>query len=1210
MILTNGNNLKLAVRLYSILKLVLPLNVAFSGLLFIGSTMHTMDSFAGTAVALRESFAGNLSFVLTGGSFRTNQNNTDACSITSSRSNTLSGLPADAVIKKAYLYWAASNNNFDTQVTLNGTSVNANRTYFEDWDASRRFINGVADVTNIVNSYRNGTYTVSDLSIDNSFTYCNNQTVLGGWALAVIYESDAEDFRVLNLYEGFQSYQNSTVVLIPDNFKLPTNPSGKHAHITWEGDDTLGTDGEYLEFEGVRLSDSVNPSNNQFNSYSNVQGGFTSYGVDIDEYDISNYLLEGATSVHTVYSAGQDLVLLSAEIVSVSNIPVADLSVTTSNSTGWTQGSNISKKFTISNSGPNDVPTNSVRFTTTLPSQLDFNGVQGNADWNCSQSGKSLSCIYQHKLRAGWSDYLDLNLIVAGGTAGQTINWSVNVDHDTAPYDIFDNHAPNDTYTLNVPVVATPVVDLSASSKTYSNLSGDSLLAGDTLQYTITIDDASDLATSGIQLYDDLPANISGFNIIAMPAGAVSNSASTGGANATGYLDIQNINLAAGNTAEIVFEVYVNANAPKGASLQNTASLSYNGDNWVVDTGDITVVAPDLSPSTIDISDFDGGLFTAGNIIQVTITLDDDNDIDINNLSVSADIPPFITQVNVTSIPSGATDNTLSVGGANGTGYLDISDIAFASGDTATITLQLTTDPSTPTGTIFDLSALLNLNSSNWNIDSNTIEVFDSYTPTSGNKQLYINTGAAISRNRPADGTTVLNPESERSWSLTPVLQSDLTFDLTNVSVEMKINGHRNGNTQAIISYTLRDTTGTVLASTQLPAMDIRSSNGILDASANLEKNNSLPDEYTIPAGEGLILTMRNDNFWNSANNDRRMTIHIFDEADTQGDNSTRSADGYSAVIINASTVINVDSIEVYSAPYLDGDGDYIDDSGATVITSSQPDTQLSVRATVSDPFGAFDITNANLTIQKNDGSFYDFGNGTNIDMVAIDDPSDDSASATKTFTSPFTLLEENEILNGWTISVTAKEGVENDVEHTGITDFTVLPFLPNIALTKSIEVINDPINGPLNAGNKPKAIPGAELRYNIHAVNSGRGKSDSNSIVLQDEIPMDSELYIGDLTCLNRGPGTGAGPVCFEDGTGLNQSDLTFDFLGLNSLTDHVSFSQDGADFTYEPADSGDGYDPTIRYIRISPAGIYKNSDKAGSYTPEFNFSYQVRLK
>lgn len=1174
-------------------------------------------AYSGTDVDLLESYAGNLDFQLTGGSFRTTQNNVSACTYGNSSSNPLSTIPSSATIKKAYLYWAASaagnsSSDVDSSVTLNGQTVNAVRTYTE-YTGAWYFYSAVGDVTNIVSSARNATYTVANMNIYSTQAHCDTQTMLGGWALAVIYEDNAEDFRVLNLYEGFRYFQrdfNPSLTLTPANFVLPSNPTGKHAHITWEGDDTIGYDGETLSFEGNELFDTSggNEQSNQFDSYSNVEGGLTTYGVDIDAYDISQYLIEGDTSVSTTYTAGQDGVLLTSEIISVSNIPVADLMVTTSNPTGWTQNTDITKTFTISNDGPNDVPAQSVRFTTTLPNEYSFNGTQGDTDWVCNQSGQQLSCIYQPKLRSGWSDYLDIAISIADGTAGSTVDWSVSVDHDTSPYDIFDNHEPNNTFTVSSPIVASPVVDLSPSSKTYSNLDGDSLLAGDTLQYTISVVDSSGLGTSGIRLYDDMPAWIDSFTITSLPAGAVSNSPSTGGANGKGYLDIQNIFAPANDSADIIFEVVVSSSAPEGASLQNTATISYNSDDWIVDTGDITVVAPDLSPSTIVLSDLDGGLFEAGNIIQVTITLDDDNDIDINSLHVTGDIPHYITQVNVLNTPNGSTDNTTSTGGANGTGYIDVSGINFGSGETTNIVLQLTVDPSAPEGTIIDLSNLLSLNSSNWTIDSNALEIVDGSTPSTGNKQLYINTSNVLSRIRPADGTTDIAPETERSWLLTPVLQKDLTFSLTDIAIEMKVQGNRNSTTWATITYSLSDTDGNLLASKQLSNVSIRSTR-IDDVSTTLDKNPARADEYTVEAGKGLVLTIRNDGWRGSTDTARRVTLHIFDEADTHSDNSTRSADGYSAVIINADTVINVDNIEVWSAPFNDTNSDYVDDSGATQITSSQPDTTLSVRASVSDPFGAFDITNANLTIQKNNGAFYDFGSGTSIDMAAIDDPSDDNTSATKTFEMPFTLLEENEVINGWTLTVTAEEGVEGDINHTGIAGFTVLPFLPSIAITKTVDVIYDPVNGTKSPTVFPKAIPGAEIVYTINATNTGRGASDNNSIKLQDEIPDNSELYIGNLTCLNRGPGTGNGPICFEDGTTPNESTLTFNFDSLDATTDHISFSQDGIDFSYEPVDAGDGYDPSIRFIRIFPSGEFKKSDKNNTYSPEFTFSYQVRL-
>ena len=285
------------------------------GLMILLGCVITSNTLAGTAVSLRESYAGNLSFELTGASFRTTQNNVSACTFGTSASNRIDTIPTGSTIKKAYLYWAASSasTTVDDQVSFNGQTITADRTY-SHFTGTWYFTNAVADVTSLVDVSRNTNYTMTGLNIYSTQAHCNTQVTLGGWALMVIYEDDAEDFRVLNVYEGFEYFRYDSLTLNPDNFKLPSNPNGKHAHITWEGDDSLGGNSEFLTFEGSSLG------SQPFDSYSNVQSGLTTYGVDIDEYDISPYLTAGDTSVSTTYSAGQDGVLLSAEIMTVSNI--------------------------------------------------------------------------------------------------------------------------------------------------------------------------------------------------------------------------------------------------------------------------------------------------------------------------------------------------------------------------------------------------------------------------------------------------------------------------------------------------------------------------------------------------------------------------------------------------------------------------------------------------------------------------------------------------------------------------------------------------------------------------------------------------------------------------------------------------------------------------------------------------------------------------
>lgn len=1153
------------------------------------------DSQAGTAVSLRESYAGNLSFELTGGSFRTTQNNTSACTLASTSSGNLTTLPVKADIKKAYLYWAASSDGFnvDNTVTLNGITIVADRMYTEDtgsWD----FFNGVADVTSIINSQRNGIYTLSNLDIYSTFSHCLSQTTLGGWALAIIYEDDSVPFHVLNLYEGFQSYQNSTVTLIPDNFKLPSNPSGKHAHITWEGDDTLGTDGEYLAFEGVRLTDSGNPSNNQFNSYSNVQGGFTSYGVDIDEYDISPYLTAGAESVSTVYSAGQDLVLLSAELVSVANIPVADLAVTTSNPSAWTQGTQVTKKFTISNNGPNDVPTQSVRFSTTLPAQLSLASLPNDSDWLCNQSGQTLTCIYQNKLRSGWSDYLDVTFDVANGTAGSTVNWNVTVDHDLAPYDIFDNHAENDTKNLSVPISSVPVVDLSASSKTYTNLSGDLLLAGDTLRYVITIDDVSNLASSNIRVTDNLPANITGYTILALPTGATNNSTTTGGSNGNGILDISNISLAAGATEQIIFEVTIDANAAKGASLQNQATLTQAGIDWIVDTGDITVVEPDLSTSVKAASDVNGGWLLPDDVINYTITLTEKEGLDLVGVNVTDHLPKHIKSFAITQLPPGAVDASQSTGGNNGTGYIDIRNISLASGASAVIEIEAIIDESAIDQFNMKNTATVSVNSKNWTVESNDLFVtLSNSTPATGNKPLYLS-GSDLTRIIPAaNSSRSFRHGQSLTWALTPVLQSDFVLSAGQSRFNMAIVGYRTGNVQTQFNATLYYNDNNGSGNVTIDSANIPYGNYRRDTAYNIFTDFDLADDVTVP--EGSTLYLRVDNIASNGSNNQWSQIDVFQF----------NGNFYSAVNLNAKTVINVDAISVWDTPY----GDPTGSGDGTQLANSLPDTTLYIRANISDPFGAFDITKATIDVTKADSTGYDFSaNPNSNEMIQVDTTADDLITSSKTYELPITLQEENESIGWWQIAVTGYEGQEvapNQVTHERVGSFLIKPFLPQIGLTKTVSVINDPVNGTSN----PKAIPGAELMYTINGINTGRGKSDNNSIKMIDEIPANSELYIGDINCNNRGPGTGLGPVCFIDGTTPHESGLSFNFATLDNLTDGVQFSTDGSDFSYIPDLTNGDYDAAIRFIRIEPVGTYNNQPKDGSKQPEFSFSYRVRL-
>jgi len=484
-----------------------------------------------------------------------------------------------------------------------------------------------------------------------------------------------------------------------------------------------------------------------------------------------------------------------------------------------------------------------------------------------------------------------------------------------------------------------------------------------------------------------------------------------------------------------------------------------------------------------------------------------------------------------------------------------------------------------------------------WNIQSNEVEIVETPTVASGNKQLYLSStpsgNLTMSRIQPSTGIVTLeNGDTATSWLLTPALTSDLTFSLDDISVELALNGNRkNGkDTATDISITLERENGDQIASVTETVSIPKTLSDIYPF--NLVKDPALNDlNITILEGEQLVLTVKSDT--GDTKNNRQITLSTYYQ------DTTDAALGYSALIINASTVISVDSIGVWDKVF-NAAADYSDDSGAQLITSSQPDTTLSIRASISDPFGAFDISAATITLTK-PGSTLNYFAGDNT-MEQIDDPTNDETTNSKLFEKTIK-LEEVEITGDWLIRITGLEGIEGKVDHFEDHTFKVTPFLPNITLTKSVAVISDPINGSSNddpAAN-PKAIPGAELLYTIHVTNSGRGESDDGSIIIQDEIPENTELYINEITC----EGTDLGPVCFKDGTPPNDSDLEFD-IGTD-----LTFAEDDGNFNYTPVDSGEGYDPAIRYIRMTPTNQLKSAPKdISAAQPEFNFYYQVRLK
>lgn len=574
-----------AVDSLSLGKLIKQLFTTISSLILISSLAQAEE------VILRHSFAGNLSFELTGNTLR---DANDTCrQINGGGSSGTINLPVNASIEAAYLYWSGSG-DIDDSVTLNGQTVNADLSYTEVFN-SRNYFSSKAEVTSLVSDNSSTSYRVSDLSFDGSASYCNTAGAYGGWALAIIYQHNNEPLRVINVFDGFKNFWGNQFSLIPDNFVIAQNPAskgGKHAHITWEGDEgnSQSRNGfvESLKFEGTNLTDTNNPSNNQFNGYSNVTG--TTSGVDIDEYNIGNLLIPGETSVSTTYSSGQDAVFLTAELISVPNEPVADLTINQSGPTEIIRGQVNMFNFNIINNGPSTAPQNS-EFSFTIPQ--GFNYISSlNPGWSCSQNNNDLSCLYLNS--------------IPSATSGSALSLSFTIDSNAESNDsinltasikglLFDNILSNNTDLASY-IIKGP--ELSTSVKRVVDLNGGNVNSGDTLRYSITIKETAGFPIDKVTLVDSLAAEFSHFQIISLPEGASDNSliAPAGDFN-SGLIDINNISLLANSSKTLIYDATLSSSLAAGTEINNSATLSASAIEDLVINAPAVFASQAMNPS-------------------------------------------------------------------------------------------------------------------------------------------------------------------------------------------------------------------------------------------------------------------------------------------------------------------------------------------------------------------------------------------------------------------------------------------------------------------------------------------------------------------------------------------------------------------------------------------------------------------------------------
>ncbi len=538
---------------------------------------------------------GNINFVTTGGSLRNSPNTGTPCTLNSTSTQTLSGIPAGRTVRAAYLYWGGSwtgSGSFDTSVTLNGVNVSATRTFSRTFDNGTNFpfFGGFAVVTNMVSG--NGSYTFGGLTVHAGNPHCGSQAVVGGWALVVIYEGAGERLRAINIFDGLDYFYGSQVTLTPDGFRVPaSNIDGRVAVFTLEGDpqnsDSSGGFSEALRFNGTLLDDNLIPAGSvpptqQFDGTISTQGVVTSYGIDVDQYEVGSMLGPGQTSATTVYSAGADLVLLMAQIVSATSDPAVNLSAAVSHTGNFVAGTTGTYTVVVSNASGFEREDNTVTVTDVLPAGLTYNSFTGTG-WNCTNAGQTVTCTHAPTINAG-SSLPPLNIVVnVSGPAVPGVTNTVTVSTPSFDFDTSDNTASD------VTVVLGP--NLSTSTKTVLDVNGGEANPGDTLRYTVTITESAGQPAVNVTLTDSVPANTSWGGFVSVPGGATSSFAPGAGANGNGEFTVSGISIPANGSVTVVFDVTVD-NVSPNSTIDNTATVGNPNGSGATPSAPTVLVSP------------------------------------------------------------------------------------------------------------------------------------------------------------------------------------------------------------------------------------------------------------------------------------------------------------------------------------------------------------------------------------------------------------------------------------------------------------------------------------------------------------------------------------------------------------------------------------------------------------------------------------------
>ncbi|HET6747361.1 MAG TPA: hypothetical protein VFH06_04625 [Candidatus Saccharimonadales bacterium] len=353
----------------------------------------------------------------------------------------------------------------------------------------------------------------------------------------------------------------------------------------------------------------------------------------------------------------------------------ADLGITKAHvGTGFTAGSQGQYTLTVVNNGPS-VDSPSYTITDTLPASLSYVSTVAGSDATCSAAGQVITCS-GGAIGVGQTQTTTINVAVSGSASGTIANTA-----SVAPAaGVTDPVSGNNNSTDNAPVK--PNADLSLTKAPATDMT-----AGTNATYNFTVHNGGPSNVSGFTVTDTLDSNLT--YVSSSPNICSVTNTATNGAQTITCTDTTGITN--GNDSTFNVTVAVEPTAAPGGTIANTASVVPPADTNDPDLSNnsSSVTRNIVASADLAITKTHTGNFTAGANNTYIITVTNNGPSDAAAFTVTDTLPTGLTFV------SGGSTGGINASCTNAGQIITCTGgPAIGSGQTSTITLTVTADPS------------------------------------------------------------------------------------------------------------------------------------------------------------------------------------------------------------------------------------------------------------------------------------------------------------------------------------------------------------------------------------------------------------------------------------------------------------------------------------------------------------------------------------